>query len=723
MATDTSGIDAATGSINALGTAGADASAAMGVLEGQVATSQSAFNSLTTALGQVGFDLKNIGNLTEKQTMLFGLLTTAAIGSRKAFEGLGGIDTKPLNTFTSQIEYLTSTFTDAKSGVGELSKIASSVFGSVMPKAFMTSLDLAKQFVMNLAQNADNALRLQNAFIQLSAQTGNLGEVFKGTKDPLSNVNSLLAQQNNLMIGAMKATGASENAIQGYYMALGTVPKALGEVVTGTGATDSKISMLTATIKVATGTGRQYGDIISDLKVAFKDYGLVGEQALIFTTRFSEIANKFGIELEDVRSGLLGSANAFTAFANAGRDAAKMSEGLASIMNNYVGALKDTGMTGRNAINTVTNMTSALANMRIEQKAFLSGQAGGPGGLMGGFQIEKMLREGKIEEVFDKVRETMQKQFGKIVTLDEAAKSPGAASQLEKQMLILQKGPLGGFVKTDQDAYRLLEAFRAKQTGGSAVTKLDDAGLRHSMEKGTSVEEKSYTELTRIRNNTEAFRKMADTANLGLIQHGMTASAGSMPLGDATGAYNTMTLGLKGTMQAGGKPSGFKTEGAIAGQSIKEFMSWFSTIPESLKVPLEVIKQAVATGKSSNIEGALAKIRTEIDEKKAMAAGMSGPEKAKQLAQAQAEEDAWNKAQAFYHPGATTSGSMLAGATKGTPVKTGKAGTAAAPGSTVTGTNPGEITVHVTGFCLKCKNEIEGGKQAASVTPATKLGP
>jgi hypothetical protein len=30
----------------------------------------------------------------------------------------------------------------------------------------------------------------------------------------------------------------------------------------------------------------------------------------------------------------------------------------------------------------------------------------------------------------------------------------------------------------------------------------------------------------------------------------------------------------------------------------------------------------------------------------------------------------------------------------------------------------GDITVHVTGYCIRCKNEIDGGQQAASLNPA-----
>lgn len=713
---DTSATDAAAASLTALGTAGTEANAAISTLSDQVTKSQSMFSGLSASLEKAGISLKNIGNLTEKQTTLLGLLTTAAIGSRKAFEGIAGVDTKPLNTFTDQIRDLTSTFTDAKTGIGQLTKISETAFGTIMPEAAKKSLSAAEAFVSNLAQSADNALRLQNAYIQLAARTGSLNEVFKAGKDPLGNVNSLLAQQNDIMSRAMKATGSSRDAIVNYYTALGTVPKALGETITGTGAADSKISMLTATIKVATGTGRQYSEIIDDLRLAFKTYGLTGEQALIFTTRFSEIANKFGIELEDVRSGLVNSANAFTMFANAGDDAARMSEGLASIMNSYVQSLKDAGMTGRNAVNTVTSMTSALANMRVEQKAFLSMQTGGPGGLMGAFQIEKMLREGKIEEVFDKVRITMQKQFGKIVTLEEAAKSPGAASMLEKQMLILQKGPLGQFAKTDQDAYRILEAFRDKQQGKVPITKLDERGLVHAMEKGTNIEEKSYTELTRIRNNTEAFRMLAETSNLGFVQHSMAAGAGSMPIGGVMPAGGAaLSDSLKATMKAGGKPGGFKTEGAIAGNAIKEFMNWFATIPESLKVPLEVIKQAVATGKSANIKNALDKIKAEIADKKAAAMGMSDADKTKALAMAQAEEDEYNKANKFY--GQFAAGSKVGSAAKGQPGK-GSKGVATAPGSTIHTDHDGEITVHVTGYCLKCKNEIDGGSQSKKINPA-----
>ena len=80
---------------------------------------------------------------------------------------------------------------------------------------------------------------------------------------------------------------------------------------------------------------------------------------------------------------------------------------MSGIMNDYVGALQNTGMTGQHAMEVVKGMTDSIAGMSVAQKAFLSSQTGGPGGLMGAFQIEKDLREGKIDKVFDKVRQTM----------------------------------------------------------------------------------------------------------------------------------------------------------------------------------------------------------------------------------------------------------------------------------------------------------------------------
>jgi hypothetical protein len=516
------------------------------------------FSNFSKTLESYNMSLKDSGAFTNQQSVAFAALATTALETRKAFDNLTGVDYSNISGFTEQFSTLKKIIGDSpvyNTTEKQMSAISKSLVSLGVPmdkiqEAAKGGLSGLIAYGAGFLQSADNALRLQSAIIQLAGKTGSLNEIFNVAGEDLGNVNSLLAQQNKIIGDSISATGLNEQKIESYYAMLGGVRGALNENVKATEQSEKNTNMLTASIKLAMGTGQRYEEVISDLRVAFREYGIVGENALKLNARFSELSNKFGIELDDVRSGLMGAAGAFKIFADAGDAASKMSENLAGIMNDYVQSLKGTGMSGLQAVKVVQDMTSSVAGLNVAQKAFLSAQTGGPGGLMGAFQIEKMLKSGDIEGVFNKVQQTMQKQFGKIVTLDEASTSQAAASQLQKQMLLLQKGPLGGMVKSDQDAYRLLEAMRNKQEGritsDQAASPLRDDIVQQSMDRGTAIQEKSYTTLTEANVNLQAIRRAADVLALDTIQKGMTAGTGSANfLGTDTNPQQMMRAGLK----------------------------------------------------------------------------------------------------------------------------------------------------------------------------------
>ncbi|CAM6003620.1 unnamed protein product [Sphagnum balticum] len=268
---------------------------------------------------------------------------------------------------------------------------------------------------------------------------------------------------------AAEATGIHNPQVEKYYSILGQVPGALDANVRGGKGVNETVSMLTATMQYAAGSGRKFEDITKDLTAAFKSYNLTGEDALQFTAQIGELANKFGVPLSDMENSLIATADAFKMYGNEAK-------GAAAIMNQYLGALESTGLSGSAAVDVVNNMTAGIGKLSIAQKSFISSQTGGAGGLMGGFQIEKLMREGHMDQVMDKVKSTLTRQFGQIRTLQEASTNPQAAAQFEKQILMLRQGPLGtGEEDQTEEQSMSPEAWQA--------TKAMRGGLTGSMEK------------------------------------------------------------------------------------------------------------------------------------------------------------------------------------------------------------------------------------------------
>jgi stringent starvation protein B len=714
-------------------------------------------------LQSIGATLNNTGSLSEAQVAKFGLLSAAIVGVRKSFTDFAdGANGTHLNTFTQQISDLSSFLGDGKNAISALTKVAVDSFGKAVPDAVIKQgLPAVKTFVLNLAESADNALRLQSGFIQLAAKTGNLGQVYGAAGPHLSKMNLLLAQQQVAITDTIKATGLAPAAVEQYYAALGTVPKAMESVVAGSQSGNRSISMLTATIQLSTGSGRKYSEVIDDLQHAFRTYNISGEEALKFTARMSEISNRYGVELDDVRSSLRGTADAFKLFGNE-------AEGASRIMNNYLGLLQNTGLSGKASVEVVSNMTRNITGLTLAQKAFLSAQTGGPGGLMGGFQIEKMLRDGKVDEVFEKVRQQMQKQFGNIVTLDDASKTPQAAAQLAKQMTILKSGPLGQFAKSDQEAFRILEAFKGRAEGKTPKEGLSDTVVKDTMQKGNDIQKQSYTELTRIRGLIEANRGVANVANLGTIQEQFTAAVGSPmnnPMGDIGAEMrDNLSQSRNDAAVASGRTAGqiglsletgrvTDIAGTAASNVITDYKKFFEELPASLKVPLQSIKNLFSKGNTTDAVTESEALLKDIERRKQEAQRLTKNARDNELKKLANEESIAKRAIATFSqqadtkpatevmvplpPGAnnprlpfnanqgrvTNAGARVAQATV----------TAATvpppPGSAVMTAEASQkikqerqekhdITVHVTGYCIKCKRDIEGSPQAKSINPA-----
>lgn len=712
-----------------------------------VGESGSLFSGLSNMINGVGISLNTTRSLTDTQATQFSLLSNAVLGARDSYKSLAGTD---FSGFKNQVEDLVKISTE--SPVGPAAAAARSVLESVASASGKTSADISKMstqalglLATSLLTSADNTLKLQTGFIGLSGKAGGLNAVFDLAGPKLENINILLEKQSAMISNSIKATGAAPESVEKYYAALGAVPGALSSVVASTQNADDSTTLLTAAMKVASGTGRDFTDVVDDLKVAFRDYGMTGEGALRFSTQISAITQNLGVELDTVKNALRSGSDAFKMFAYTGAGASQMASGLADIMNNYGKALESTGLQGTQAIDVVANMTKQIQQMSIAQKSFLSQQTGGPGGLMGAFQIDKMIREGDIKGVFEKVRQQMQKQFGTIVSVDEAAQSEAAANQMTRQITMLRQGPLGQFARSNEEAESILAGFKAAQEGRGGGGINPDI-LKDTMDKGTSVQEKSYSVMTEMRGHLEAIRRSADVGTLTFLQKsGLTAGQGvatrpgemlqnrGATLASAalrqtmTGATNMGTEQFTGSYaDVMEKRKLIDTTGKNAVNALAGLGDTFKILPLSIKGMTDGLRRAVSSG---NVEDTQTHINQLEDTIKKLKATTNDKTILEQIGK---QEDALSKAKEYWTAAsAQTLGGEVAvpGARLGAAANRAVGTTNVSPGSTTTLTAgptnvPGSIkqdlTLHVTGFCLKCKQEIEGGHQAHGVAPQAR---
>ena len=559
--------------------------------------------------------------MTENHAAALGALAAGLLTTKKAFE-FEDLDTSGLSTLEGNIGEIVQTLVAAGAPISLFETLVSDTFGKTLPNGAKKSAEAAGSFIMQLARGSDNAARLQNAVMKLAASTGDLDVVYNVAGNDLTNINDILAMHNRIISDTSMSTGILTETVQKYYMELGKVPGTLREVVKSSKEAGGNVSMLAATMQLAAGSGRNFSEIVEDLQTAFTHYDMVGEDALQFTARMGELSNKYNVQLNVVRDSLRSTAEQLRMFGHDGEGSSRIMEGAAKIMNQYTQALKDTGISGAAAVGIIGDITKQISGMDVASRSFVSAQTGGAGGLRGAFQIENLMREGKIDEVMEKVRQSMTQQFGKIVSVEEAAGSERAAAMLVKQRMMLQQGPLGNLVQNEQQAGRLLEAFRTKEKGATTEA-LDSRVVQTNMERGVNFQQQNLTQISHIRSSVDAIKSMAALSTrgamgqLGVYARGTTERMPQAPA--AAEAQEMMRKRASGAVARGGETAN-RLAGVYTGEvmpninealegwreSIEATKGSISEIPNALKAPISEIQSFIQSGKAEERKGSLA---------------------------------------------------------------------------------------------------------------------
>lgn len=337
----------------------------------------------------------------------------------------------------------------------------------------------------------------------------------------------------------------------------------------------------------------------------------------------------------------------------------------------------------------------------------------------------------------------MKKQMGNIVTLDDAAKSPQAAAQMTKQMAILQQGPMGKFAKDDQSAMRILEAFKDREKGGS-VQDLSKSIVEDKMKAGVDLQEKSVTELTKIRELLQGNQGFANMANLTTAQHGFTAGVGTAITG---GDYNREhRRNLKKSTAKATRMSGDTTGrfgdgtnniGTWGMEQGKNFKEVFDELGPALKAPINKIKELLKSKKPEDAHKEYEKFMADIEKRKKELKDQPALVRAQGLQNIARDEDAMKGA---YGTLATTGGAagdkkMMAPDMTVYPSAVGSSADAVSvaanraaaskkrqdgtpqSGATESKDAPAgqNITVHVEGMCINCGEKMRHGSNGSSV--------
>lgn len=606
---------------------------------------QTGMNNIEQAATNAGVSLTSLTNLSEQQTEKFAIVSTAAVNARKAFEGFAGVDYSGLTTFTDQIKVLKEALENTPlSKVAEGARMmADALIGAgVSSTQVNAALAKGKDAVLDLANNmlvhADNMARAQTASVQMAARTGELGDIMEKAGPHLQDMNVYLEKQQQMLKLTRDATGLTAAQTEKWYNQLGLIPGALKENIALGDKSGATTSMLTATIQAATGAGMSQAETMENLNKAFQDYGIQGEKALLFSIRMSDVSTKLGAPIDDVSRALRGSADAFKMFATGQEDASKSAESLANTLNKYGKALESTGLSATAAVEVASGLSNQVAKLTTGQLAFVSQRSGGAGGLLGAAQETLKLQTDPGAVVKDAMN-TLQQQFGKIVTLKDAVASGSQAdaAQWQKQTLMLQN-LLGPLAKDQATANRLQEAMKAQAEGNpkAIAAALSEHPIQDAAQKGADMQAKTYGVTTKIMNLVEQIRDIGDWGASGIAGK---LTAGATPTGQALSLFegklkSAFSQNMEAAKIAGGiqvqdtaqqlKTGLQSTGGADAAADIHGAMVSLKDIPASLRASVDALAGAFSSGNKDEAKQQQDMLKEFIEGRRQMAKQLEG---------------------------------------------------------------------------------------------------
>ncbi len=405
----------------------------------------------------------------------------------------GGFSTDSFNVLGKQANDASGSITDAVGALGNISKI--------LP--FSSSTKQLVDFMTPLAGLADTAKNAENGLIRIAAGSGELGSLLQNVGENLSGLNLKTEKFSSLTYELANSSGLSTKQVSEYAASLMEIPGAMDTTIGSIDRNIQDMSLLDASIKIATGTGQNFSQVFSQMNLVYREFGTTGRDALEYVTRLSAASQALKMPLDLVSEY---TANAASSFKFLGDN----SQAAINILERFGPALADSGMGPKAIKELVSGVTQSISQMGLAQKAFVSGQTGGAKGLQGAYQIEMLMRQGKMDEVQSKIESSLRKQFGgRIVTLEEASKDSRSAGQFTKQVQLLTQGPTK-IAGSDSEAYRILDVLAKGGSGkaGSIIKPPGDA-FKDALKTGDVLQDRQANSLTKIQNTSERIAQLS----------------------------------------------------------------------------------------------------------------------------------------------------------------------------------------------------------------------
>lgn len=358
----------------------------------------------------------------------------------------------------------------------------------------------------NFINNAQAGQQLESSFVGLSATGGDLNKIFAGQGGELKDLQALTTNYVNQTAKAADITKYSIDQTTGMANALKQIPGVMDQMITSGDKGSESTTSLIGVMNMMSGTGQNQETVINNLTKAYEDFASSGDgvnssaqKGAEFLATISSVSTSLNLRFQDVQ-------NTMAAVADQFRFVGNETDATAKTIGRYTEALKESGVSGKAALDITKGLIDGIQGMSVGTKAFLSLRSGGPGGLQGAFQIDKMLREGKLDQVALMAEQSLRKQFGgRIVTQNESAQSPQLASQYMRQQQLMQSGVFGIGKGMDQAQIgKLIDAMaKGDMKGAAAQIKTGQDAVTAVTKQGQQLQERANNSLKDISRSVE----------------------------------------------------------------------------------------------------------------------------------------------------------------------------------------------------------------------------
>jgi hypothetical protein len=418
----------------------------------------SSWKSIEVAFENANGDVKqfseNIRNATKDNEALrvgiaggLGLATVSMLGL-----------SNETSFFNEKLSIGSSTANEINQNVNKIKSSIESISKSDGLGKYFSGIGKILSQSLNLIPAMNFADTMENEFLRVQSSVGNASNLLTGVgsqKGQLidSGLDSELTKYISVVADLRKANNLGQEEAKKYTSDIMKIPGAYRQLYTDGSGVLGQLSLTDAAIKMARGTTGEFDDAVKALTTTYNNFGKESlPSGLDMLSATYEAAQMLGMRFDDVESSITSITNRFASFGN-------NTQSSIDLFTNLSLALGKTGIGISQQKQIIDSITDSIYGMNQAQKSFISSQTGGSGGLMGAFQIDKMLASGDVQGVYQKIQETLQKQFGEITTLDMAASSENEAAKYERQLQFLQSGPFGSLVKDRGQAMKFLGAM------------------------------------------------------------------------------------------------------------------------------------------------------------------------------------------------------------------------------------------------------------------------